>query len=360
MLKITFIVPNIEISGGMKAVFEFANHLHQRGYDVTVVYPLLPMRSGGKWYSPGVMLSRGFGVIRNLRMGKSVGWFDVKARVIRVPTLAERHIPCADIVVATWWETAYFVSGYNRDRGEKFCLVQHYEIWGGPTEDVDRSYRLGLRNIVNSIWLKEILEGLGAEVETLILHAPDLEQFYPEDERKDNGRIRILMPYRNIEWKGIEDGIKAFEIAREKHPEIQLVMFGPDSGKDVPQYAEFHKNPSNDRLRKIYNSCDIFLFPSRKEGFGMPPMEAMACRCAVVTTNVGAVPDYTIPGETALVSPPNSPELLAENILRLVEDEQLRNHISERGYNHIINNFSWAKSAEALERTFKTSLGEGV
>jgi glycosyltransferase involved in cell wall biosynthesis len=357
-IKITFIIPNVEISGGIKAVFEFSNHLQQRGHDVTVLYPLLPMMGGRPWYSPGAIMGRGLGVIRNLKKGNSVDWFDVKARVIRVPTLAERYIRCADIVVATWWETAYFVSGYSKDRGEKFYLVQHYEVWGGPKEDVDKSYRLGLRNIVNSSWLKEILEKkLGAGVEALIPHAPDLEQFYPENGKRVHGKIRVLMPYRNIKWKGDEDGIRAFEIARGKRPEIELVMFGPDWGDDVPRHAEFHKRPSDDELRSIYNSCDIFLFPSKSEGFGMPPMEAMVCKCAVVTTNVGAVSDYTIAGKTAFVFPPNSPESLAEGILRLAYDEGLRRTISEAGYNHILKNFSWPRSTEALEKVFKASLG---
>jgi glycosyltransferase involved in cell wall biosynthesis len=75
----------------------------------------------------------------------------------------------------------------------------------------------------------------------------------------------------------------------------------------------------------------------------------------VVTTNVGAVPDYVIPGETALVSPPQSPELLAKNITILVEDGELRKRIAEAGHNHITKNFSWAKAAEALEKVFERS-----
>ena len=132
------------------------------------------------------------------------------------------------------------------------------------------------------------------------------------------------MPYRNLKWKGVNDGINAFEIVRKKYHDIQLVMFGPKLGKDVPAYVEFHEKPSNNKLRAVYNSCDIFLFPSHSEGFGMPPMEAMACKCAVVATNVGAVPDYAIPGETALISPPRMTELLAKNVIKLVENKKLR------------------------------------
>lgn len=355
-MKITFILPSIEISGGTKAVFEFANHLDNRGHDVFVVYPLMPMRSGAKWYNIKNLVGRSKSAIAKLRQDIRVEWFDFKANLIRVPTFTERYIPNADIVVATWWATAYYVSRYSNNKGAKFYLAQHYEIWGGPEEKVNNSYKLGLRIIVNSTWLKNILqEKLNVEIEALILHAPDLEQFYPEDREKTNDTIRILIPYRKEEWKGAEDGIRAFEMVKEKYQEVKLVMFGSPREDDVPRYVEFHELPVKDKLRKLYNSCDIFVFPSHHEGFGMPPMEAMACKRAVVTTNVGAVPDYTIPGETALVSPPKAPELLAENILRLVEDGELRKRIAEAGHNYITRNFSWAKAAEELEQVFERS-----
>jgi len=64
-------------------------------------------------------------------------------------------------------------------------------------------------------------------------------------------------------------------------------------------------------------------------------------------------------GRTALVSPPRSPELLADNIIKLMENDELRKQIAEAGYNHINKNFSWDKSTEALEETFKKVLYEG-
>jgi hypothetical protein len=166
------------------------------------------------------------------------------------------------------------------------------------------------------------------------------------------------MCYRNIKWKGIDDGLEAFAIAKKKFPDIRLLMYGKDKDSELPSYVEFHKNPSNDELRKLYNSCDIFLFSSLCEGFGMPPMEAMACKCAVVTTNVGAVPDYAIDGKTALVSPPGDIRALAENIVSLVKDEALLKQISAAGYDHIISNFNWNKSAKALEQVFKETLAK--
>jgi len=358
-VKIIFILPEIGISGGVKAVFEYANHLHDRGHDVSVVYPLIPMRSGTKLLNIKSLLSRAKKTVIGIIQKHDLDWFNLKANLIRIPTLTEKYVPSADIIVATWWATAFHVNKYNNIKyKKKFYLAQHYEIWGGPEEKVNKSYKLGLKIIVNSTWLKKILmDNLNVESEALILHAPDLEQFYPENRKKNTNILRILMPYRYEKWKGVEDGIRAFEIIKKKcHQKVKLVMFGPPYKNTLPQNAEFHTWPVKDKLRKLYNSCDIFMFPSHHEGFGMPPMEAMACKCAVVTTNVGAVPDYTIPGETALVTPPQVPELLAENIIRLVENDDLRKQLSEAGHNYIINNFSWRKATDQLEKLFTDAL----
>ena len=81
----------------------------------------------------------------------------------------------------------------------------------------------------------------------------------------------------------------------------------------------------------------------------MPSMEAMACKCALVTTDVGAVRDYAVPEETALISPPRDPEALARNLIRLLDDEEELQRISLAGYKNI-REFTWERSTRQLER----------
>ena len=344
-MRITFLLPGIRILGGVRTIFEYSNRLLDRGYDVSIVHPLSPMTYKST-------INKILGTLINLRDGNRIDWFDLRADLIRVLRFNEGSIPDSDIIVATWWNTAYYINKYSKNKGEKFYLIQHYEIWGGPREMVDGTYRLGLHNIVVSTWLKNILEGIGAKVDALILNGVNLDEFYPEHSGRDDNEIRILMPYRKEEWKGVKDGLKALEIVKMRYKNIKLVMFGPRARRgELPDDVEFHLLPTGDKLRRVYNSCDIFCFPSRMEGFGLPPMEAMACKIPVVTTNVGAVPDYIIPEKTALVSPPNNPEALAQNIIRLIENEKKSKKIAERGYNHI-KQFTWDKATDKLERIF--------
>ena len=164
------------------------------------------------------------------------------------------------------------------------------------------------------------------------------------------------MLHHIYEWKGASDGIEAFEIAKKKHPEIELVIFGTHK-KAVNYECEYHYKPSKDKLREIYNSCDIFLCPSWKEGFGLASAEAMACKCALVTTDNGGCWDYAVHEKTALVPPPKNPEKLAENLIRLLKDNGLLKNIAQNGYEHI-KQFTWDKAVDKMEKVFVEELQE--
>lgn len=84
------------------------------------------------------------------------------------------------------------------------------------------------------------------------------------------------------------------------------------------------------------------------EGCQLTPMEAMACRCAVVATNVGGVPDYAIAGQTALVVEPHDVEGMAAAIIRLLEDDDERWRIAEAGYRHI-QQYTWDRAVQRFE-----------
>lgn len=356
-MKVTFILGGIELAGGVKLVLEFANCLQDRGHEVSVVYPVIPPRSGVRFYERERVF-RGVRMIFNsLRRGNSVGWFDLSAKLIRVPMLWDRFIPEADVVIATWWDTAYYVNSYSESKGIKFHLIQHHETWGGPKQKVEQVYKLKLKKIVISTWLRELLETeFGEKAEATIPYGIYFDRFYIEKDRT-YGSKRVLMAYRHERWKGIEDGLKAWEIVRREVPDAQLVMFGIRKGTDIPRYVEFHQFPSDDELRRIYNSCDIFLFPSHTEGLPSPPREAMACGCAVVSTNIEAASDYAIPDKTALLSLVGDHESLARNVIWLLKDEAKLRNLAGEGHSYI-QNFTWEEATDQLEAVFLSALEE--
>lgn len=343
-VKITWIFNDVEISGGVKSVFCISNCLVERGHEVNIIYPLIPME-----ITPKKVITKGYKAIAIFKKRSRGGlWFDLKANLIRVPYLSNCFIPDADVIIATWWETAYVVKKLSPSKGKKFYFIQHYETWGGAKDKVDGSYRLGLNNIVNSQWTKEQVEAVGGKVVSKIFHAPDWGQFKEVYVGRHEG-IRILMQYRKDAWKGIDDGILAFVIAHSQHNDTQLVMFGREKG-DVPDWVEFHVNPTNEELNLLYRSCDIFLFSSVVEGFGMPPMEAMCCKLPVVTTKVGVVSEFSVDDEIALVSEPNNPQGLVDNLVKLIGDGNLRKKIGLAGYDYV-KKFTWESATNQLLRS---------
>lgn len=359
-MKITFLLPGIGIAGGIKSTLELANRLHDRGHEVSILFPLLPMRNGAKWYDIKNILNRSIGFIYNIKNGKRVDWFDLKANLVRVPTFAERYIPKGDIIVATWWSNAYDVNSYEANKGEKFYFIRHYETWGGPKDLVEKTYTLPLHKIVISTWLKNLIENkFNVTTYGPLLNGIDTSVFYKEKigfECHNPKRIGIL--YRQSHWKGMKDGLHAIIKVKSRYPNIKLVVFGEkplsedmEIIKKIGSY-EYYQSPYKDNLREIYNSLDIFVFPSHCEGFGNPPIEAMICGVACVVTNVGGIPDYAIPEKTALISPPKDSEKMAKNILRLLKNENERKEIAEAGYNYV-KQFSWDKTTNDLNEIFR-------
>ncbi len=235
---------------------------------------------------------------------------------------------------------------------------------GGPKELVDRSYTLPLQKIAISTGLIDIMKNrFGVSVIGPLPNGVEFSVFHMERDFTAHQPRRVGILHRNIARKGSADGLLAFAMARKIYPDIKLVLFGEvPSRKNRNMISELspvehHESPVGEELRAIYNSLDIFLFPSHLEGFGNPPIEAMACGAACVTTDVGAVPDYTINGETALCVPPGQPGKLAEALIGLLADEKRRQRIAKSGHQHV-QRFTWDGTVDELETVFRESLGE--
>jgi glycosyltransferase involved in cell wall biosynthesis len=110
---------------------------------------------------------------------------------------------------------------------------------------------------------------------------------------------------------------------------------------------EYHGNVSESDLIKLYNSASIYLCSSAAEGFALPPAEAMACGCAVATTDCGGNREYSEHKKTALVSDPDDFASLVNNVLQLLSDEELRVRIASAGRNRI-SEFTWEQSTQRL------------
>lgn len=355
-MRITFILPGYPWRpiGGFRVVYEYANHLVARGHEVTVVHPKrLP-----NWNPPPPnfyrWLRKKAGYVRNLIFRPKVRWqpIDKRVKMLYVPEPTAKYIPDAEVVFATFWATAELVIEYPSSKGRKSYLIQHYEIWDGPKERVDATWRLPLKKIVIAKWLYDKGFELGVSPEDMF-HIPNgiNHKIFQLERPIESRPYRIAMMFSSIEWKGGWDGVKAIELVRREFPSLQAVLFGVSSRpRALPRWIEYYQNPRQDILvKEIYNKSAIYLCPSWTEGWHLPPAEAMACGCAVISTDIGGVRDYAEHEKTALLSPPRDPEALAKNLLRVLEDDDLRIKLAKAGHEKI-KEFTWERSTDLLEQ----------
>jgi glycosyltransferase involved in cell wall biosynthesis len=302
----------------MRVITQYARWLRAQGHEVRIAHP------AGYVHAP----RRGFrALVTNTRelLGKvrpkptHFDGLDVERIVLpagHVPT--DNELPDADVVVATWWETAEWLARLAPSKGAKTYFVQGHEVFDFlPKQRVRATYRLPVHIITVSEWLRQTLRReYGAADVSLVHNGVDSTQFH-SPERARQATFTVGMVYSHHEFKGCDIGIEAVRIAARKIPGLRFVVFGtadaPLSGLPLPKFAEYFPRPAQSDIPKLYARCDAWLFSSREEGFGLPILEAMACRTPVIATPAGAAPDL-LAGGGGLLVPPDDPAAMAAAI----------------------------------------------
>ena len=349
-LSITFVLPceGTFPSGGPKVVYEYANALVRRGHRVAVVHPaFLNAEYTAIQYGKRAIRYAQRSIDRSYRPD---AWFRVDPRVqlLWKPTLHPRHIPDADVIVATWWHTAEWVLSYPPSKGRKFYLLQSLETWGGPEDRVMATWRQPLQKIVIARWLEAIAEGMG-EKSTYIPNGLDFNAFGVDISPQERNPNRVIMLYHRIELKGSADGLTTMQRVHGQIPTLEADLFGvPPAPEGLPPWIRYHRNPPQAKLRRLYNQAAIFLAPSWIEGWPLPPAEALMSGCALAATDIGGHREYSIHDRTALLSPPKNPKAMAENVISLLQDQEQRIHLARAG-NEYIQQFTWDRAVDVFE-----------
>lgn len=319
-MKITFVLPYAGLAGGIRVVAIYAEQLQKRGHEVTVVSTprrIAPLREKIK----SLLKGKGW---PNTKPGPShFDGMNVPHHVLETcRPITDADVPDADVVIATWWETAEWVVQLSPKKGKKVYFIQGHEVFSNlPIDRVKATYVLPLHKITVSQWLVDILkQQYGIKKVTLVPNGIDTELF-TAPQRKKQKMPTVGFMYSTSHFKGCDITCRAIEIARQKIPDLKVVAFGAERPSDdlpLPEGTKFWFQPTQDDIPLIYSSCDAWLFGSRAEGFGLPILEAMACRTPVISTPAGAAPELVCRGGGVLLSCVNS-EVMAAAICNIVE-----------------------------------------
>jgi glycosyltransferase involved in cell wall biosynthesis len=391
------------MSGGYKVIFELANGLVDRGHEVTITalggdHSWFPLKAQLNYVKPPwpikllspllkVLLKRPARYYETLTLTQKL---KMGFEPDLVKALAE-NTPDCDINVATWFPTAFAV--YRSGKGVPVYLCQDFDHLAqerGPyfTKMFHESLYLPFNIITISGWLKKwIKENYGKDSD-VIADGIDHEIFYPrenifsktdisikESDKKESDksdknkklgpettRPNIMGIFRGLSYKGDQDLIDALNMVAWDYGDINLIAVGK---KEVlenllkKEELNFSFNTfsgvSDHKMAQLYSSSDIFAFPSHIEGFGLPPLEAMACETPVVTADCLGVRDYIVSGENAIMVPPKNPEALAKAIIKILSDNELQEKFRANGLETAAR-YTWEQGVEDFEKSLIKTL----
>lgn len=353
-MQITFIMPPVSLGGGTRVVVIYAQWLQRMGHSVKVVSPPprpLPLRQRIKsWLKSGPS-----------QLSSEKSHFDgsgIDHHILETwRPVSDSDVPDADVVIATWWETAEWVTALSPSKGAKAYFIQHHEVF--PPLPVERSratYKMPLHKIVIARWLKDVMRNeYGDDVVDLVPNSVDRTQFFaPVRGMQAVPTVGFL--YSRSAYKGTDVTDAAIQMVRKQRPDLHLIGFG--SGRPIPAWplpegTEYFFCPAQDQIRNIYARCDVWLTASKSEGFNLPPLEAMACRTPVVSTRTGWPEEAVQTGWNGVLVDVDDVAGLAKGVEWLLSrsDEEWR-AVSANAYATAIKG-SWQDSAKLFERALE-------
>jgi glycosyltransferase involved in cell wall biosynthesis len=360
-MNVTFVLPMYpwQPVGGFRVVYEYANGLAARGHGVSVIHPRR-IRGVGRPPAEGFR-KKALRPLGDLRFAfrqwttrPDLWWQDIHPDVdLRyVTTPAPAVFPDADAVFATAWQTVPYVEALPGTKGTKCYLVMDFPPYLGAPAHIEDTWRRPLLKVAISSWLEErVREAGGADVRTVSIGVGD--EFHrpaaPPTSKPTRAPASVVMMCSRAPYKAWEDGLAALRSARERVSPLQADLYGPGPAPTgLEPWVRYHRNVPGAELVSLFDRAAVVLCSSLAEGFALPPAEAALRGCAIVTTDCGGNRDYAVDGETALVSRPGEPAALAESLVRVLEDPELRDRLAAAARARLAT-FTWDRATAELE-----------
>jgi L-malate glycosyltransferase len=260
----------------------------------------------------------------------------------------------------------YYVSVWGRD-------IFQFPQMGKMNESIVK-YTLNKADVICStshIMAKETNKYTGKNI-YVTPFGVKMDIFKPSQVIKDQGTLTIGTVKALSDKYGIADLIKAFAIIFKRHQQAKLLIVG--DGPQRKEYEElavrlgigsattFTGRVPNDQVPDYINKMDIFAVPSTEdsESFGVAAVEAMACGVPPVVSNVGGLPEVVLEGKTGFVVPKENPEKLAEAMLKLVDEPELRKQMGVNGVEHVKEHYNWLDNANGMMELYHQTLEKGM
>lgn len=307
--NLMMVLPALNISGGIMVAFEHSKALKQAGYDITIVNDDY---NDEKWVT-----------------------FDGE----QFPVIASRKHQFEgriDKAVATMWSTVEFLEEFN-NIAKRYYLVQNfetnfYEFGDYLKNKANRSYspRSNVQFLTISKWCQNWLKAKFDKDSIYLPNGLHTENYMPHS-RKLDGKIRILIEGDNkVYYKNVDE---SFRITNELDPNKFEIWYLSYNAKPKNWYRvdKFFNKVPFEEVSNVYKQCDILLKTSILESFSYPPLEMMSTGGYVVAVQNGGNSEYLKHEYNCLFYPQGDIEEGKKAIMRILDDEQLRDSLYGNG-----------------------------
>ena len=321
-LKIAFILPGLGISGGIAVVLRHANMLVNADFDVMLI---------------------------NIGHELDAPWFPfLEAPIYNISSSLPYVFHNLDIIFATSWNTFEWLARFESKNKAYFVQSDERRFDGAENsfEYISSTYSSNVHYVTEARWIRKMLREEFKRDGTLIPNGIDYELFASSSplEPRNHGKIRILLegPIA-IPSKGMID---AYNAVSGLPCEIWIVSSAGRPPANWKYDCFFEKVPMQ-CMGSIYSSCDIFVKMSRVEGFFGPPLEAMACGCAVVAGDVTGAREYMVNEYNSLIVGLGDVTAAREAVVRLINDHTLREYLINNG-KFTAQSWTWEESHKSM------------
>lgn len=268
-----------------------------------------------------------------------------------------------DIVVAGW---IYQLLEFKENNKNVFYWEQGHESLFGDIPNyfhiqsvrnsLAQCYTAGIPIVSASSFIAKTLKARYSIDTPIITNGIDISLFKPKQNTTTEIPTILLVGSPSLRFKGFSDALKALEQVWVSGFRFQVKWICQHSAEHNTMFPiHYVIQPQQEEIVKSYQQADLLLFTSWYEGFGLPPLEAMACGTPVVLTNSGGVLEYAVHGYNCLLNVPNDVQGLTKSVITILTDPVIRDRLRINGRS-TAQKFSYDKAILKLEEYMRFML----
>lgn len=332
-LRVTYVLPHLNLTGGLKMLIHQAAELQRRGHFIRIIQRGSEDQAMPKWaeerFADAIAIPYGRRLEPYVKDSDVTvaGWID---------QLLDSDVGATPMV---YWEQGHEWL-FGDSVGQPPWMMRDY---------LKQCYSRPVALTAVSPIVASILKARYGRIAPIIPNGIDVEAFHPGNE--EHPPVVLLVGNPTLRFKGFDVALRALAKvwdAGARFKVLWIAQVTPRVAVPFPLYTV--TNPPQHELPEWYREADILLFTSWYEGFAMPPLEAMASGLAVVSTDCGGISSYAIHGENALLAEPGDVDSLATHVLSLLRDKGLRKRLGQKA-RETATRFRWSEVGTIVERT---------